>query len=93
MAIKIAAHVIIGTVVYTSEIKLPEDKLSRIPCSSAGLQVLKQRRHPYTPVITKDNQCRNLYKQMTFFSSFFFNTEPCILKPNCQNQKDSNHVT
>ena len=31
IAIKIAVHVIIGTVVYTSEIKLPEDKLSIIP--------------------------------------------------------------
>ena len=59
MVIKIAVqHVIIGTVVYTSEIKLPEDKLSTNSGSPAGLQILKQRRHPYNPGNTKDNERR-----------------------------------
>ncbi len=66
MVIKIAVHVIIGTVVYTSEIKLPEDKLSIIqfPCRIANIEA-KKGTHTI-PGNTKDNERRYSNKQMTF---------------------------
>ena len=78
MAIKIEVHVIIGTVVYTSEIKLPEDKLSRIPVPLPDCKYWSKEGTHTIPVINRTMSVETPNKQMTFFSSFFFYTKPCI---------------